>query len=133
MKISTPYGDEDVSPGKFPACLDGLQRSAISNDEDCFIVVEGRRPNLFLQAMPWKLERLEDGRIYRATFPPAVHEMFLAFAEGERGWDEGIEWIDVTDGPPPRARNWTGFFVMLAIVIAAVGFAAVRIFGLLPG
>ena len=133
MKITTPFGDMDVTAAEFSKQLDGVQRTGIGDEEDSFIVVEGRRPNLFLQAMPWKLERLEDGRIYRATFPPAIHRMFIAFAEGKRGWDEGIEWIDVTDGPPPRARNWTGFFVMLAIVIAAVGFAAVRIFGLLPG
>src|SRR6266511_412977 len=97
MKIKTPYGWMDATPAEFSEQLDGVQRSAIDNDEDCFIVVEGRRPGLALQSLPWKLERIEDGRTFRATFPPAVHVMFIAFAEGKPGWDAGIEWIDVTD------------------------------------
>ncbi len=121
MKITTPFGDMDVTAAEFSKQLDGVQRSAISNDEDCFLVVEGRRPHLALQCRPWQLERVEDERVYRATFPPAVHEMFIAFASGTPGWDAGIEWIDVT-GRARKSRS--ELWIALLVAFAAIGVAS---------
>jgi hypothetical protein len=126
MKITTAFG-EGTTRREMEEALEGIQAVA---DEDVFLVVE-REDGEFLQMRRLPLERGRDGRLYRAKVPESLRRTFRAFADGTPGWDEGIEWIDVTDekslpGFPGRAPAavWWAAGVLL---IAALGYAASKI------
>jgi hypothetical protein len=117
MRIYTSWGDQEGASGRdLEAALDALQRDG---DEAAFVGVE-RDDGAFLQTRRLPLEHRAPGEEMprRGSVPPGVRAMFLRFAEGKEGWDEGMEWLDV---PAPRwwqALPWWALALPWVVVAA---------------
>src|SRR5438477_3236682 len=92
MNLRTPTSEQPAATAEQMATA---IRSLRAGDDEAFVVVE-REDGVALQVLPLTLERCEGGRVYRASMPPAVVELFEAFAAGRESWDRGIEWTEVT-------------------------------------
>jgi len=80
-----------------------------------------------IQVLTVTLERCEGGRVYRASMPPAVVELFEAFVAGRSGWDRGIEWTEVTQlVRAERRRSIDWVVVLIALGLAFVTYVVLR-------
>lgn len=142
MRITTRSGERDVDAAGLAEALRELhrararapgERSTSAPDPDEFLVVDGPRPGSFVELRPFVLERGEDGRVVRATLPPAVLELLRGFAQGHPGWDAGIEWTDVESLPRVRPSGRKAAWIAAGMLVPVLLWAAVRIVGALTG
>jgi hypothetical protein len=120
MRFRTPFGVKSDPPrAEVERELDALQHGC---DEEVFVGIE-RPDGSFLQIRRLPIE-LGDGkgRVRRASLPPGVRRMFLDFADGKPGWDDGIEWIE--DPEPTGLGRLVAAWVVILAVLATVGAVA---------
>jgi hypothetical protein len=90
--------------------------------DDDFLRIERRGSDDSLQTLRLPIELVRGGRVFRAATVPAVEALFRAFAAGTAGWDQGIEWVDVTDRIRRERRDpW----IFIAVVAGAMAVAFV--------
>jgi hypothetical protein len=121
MKLYTPFGEtQSPSRAQIEEALDALQSSG---DAEMFVGVEN--DGHFVQMRRLPIERGDGtGRVHRASVPPDVRRMFLAFAGGAADWDRGFQWVE--DKPPRglgrQAPLWGVVLAFLALAIVAGGY-----------
>lgn len=123
MKLTTSTTEQSAATTEQMTAALRLLRTG---DADSFVVVE-RQDGVALQVLPLTLERCEGGRVYRASMPPAIVELFEAFVAGRSGWERGIEWTEVTKNVRAERRQVIWLLVLLlAFVIVLVAYLVLR-------
>jgi hypothetical protein len=122
MNLYTPFGEtQSASRAQIEETLDALQQAG---DADMFVGIQ-RPDGTFLQMQRLPIEYGDgSGRTRRASLPPDVRRMFLAFAAGETDWDRGFTWVE-DEAPRGLGRKvplWGVVVAFLALAIAAAGY-----------
>jgi hypothetical protein len=125
MQVTTEDGTrENATERDVAAALSELQRGKCE-----FVAVARDAGGDALQTLQVPVELVRDGRIFRAASLPGVAALFQAFGAGAPGWDQGIEWVDVTDEIRRTKREpWVTLGVILrACAIAGfIGWLLIR-------